>query len=221
MRGIPPIHLIVTFDAVTRRQSFNQAADDLNISYSAVSHRVRELEKLLGTKLFNRTTRVVSLSPEGAYLHQQMKTSLETLAAAFSGFAHERDVIRISALPSFGRFRLVPALTEFHRTHPAISIALLPTTRTVNINQGEADIAIRFARDKPEVFHAELLLEDEWFPVASPRYLHQIGPLDSLQPSLLFARIRARHDFAAWTHGDGLAPLLVRRGIASSVSAGS
>ncbi|CAM3424766.1 LysR family transcriptional regulator [Paracidovorax anthurii] len=165
----------MTFDAVARRQSFSQAADDLSLSYSAVSHRVRELEKLLGTKLFNRTTRVVSLSPEGAYLHQQMKASLEMLEAAFSGFAHERDVIRISALPSFGRFRLVPALTDFHRTHPSISIALQPTTRLVNLNQGEADIAIRFARDKPDAFHAERLLEDEWFPVASPRYLQQIG----------------------------------------------
>ncbi|MCA0440841.1 MAG: LysR family transcriptional regulator [Proteobacteria bacterium] len=175
MRNIPPIHLIVAFDAVARRQSFNQAADDLNISYSAISHRIRELEKLLSTTLFNRTTRVVSLSPEGAYLHQQMRSSLEMLEATFSGFAHERDVVRISTLPSFGRFRLVPALTEFHRTHPSISIALLPTTRTVNISQGEADIAIRFARDPPEAFHSERLLEDEWFPVAAPRYLQQIG----------------------------------------------
>ncbi|WP_175525972.1 LysR substrate-binding domain-containing protein [Paracidovorax konjaci] len=175
MRNIPPIHLIVAFDAVARRQSFNQAADDLNISYSAISHRIRALEKHLGATLFNRTTRVVSLSPEGAYLHQQMKTSLDLLEAAFSGFAHERDVVRITALPSFARFRLVPALTEFHRTHPTISIAILPTTRTVNITQGEADIAIRFSRDTPEAFHCERLLEDEWFPVAAPRYLQQLG----------------------------------------------
>jgi LysR family transcriptional regulator, glycine cleavage system transcriptional activator len=175
MRNIPPIHLIVAFDAVARRQSFNQAADDLSISYSAISHRIRELEKLLSTTLFNRTTRAVSLSPEGAYLHQQMKSPLDMLEAAFGGFAHERDVVRISALPSFARFRLVPTLTEFHRVHPAISIAIHPSTRLVNINQGEADIAIRFARETPEAFHCERLLEDEWFPVAAPRYLQQIG----------------------------------------------
>lgn len=160
---------------MARRQSFNQAADDLNLSYSAISHRIRDLEKLLGTTLFNRTTRIVSLSPEGAYLHQQMRSSLEMLEAVFSGFAQERDVVRISTLPSFGRFRLVPALTEFHRTHPSISIALQPTTRTVNINQGETDIAVRFARQTPTAFHSERLLEDEWFPVAAPRYLQQIG----------------------------------------------
>ncbi|WP_343292067.1 LysR substrate-binding domain-containing protein [Vandammella animalimorsus] len=175
MRNIPPIHLIVAFDAVARRQSFNQAADELNISYSAVSHRIRDLERLLGTKLFNRTTRVVSLSAEGAYLHQQVRSLLENLEAVFSGFTHGRDIVRISTLPSFGRFRLVPALTEFHRTHPSVSIALMPTTRTVNINQGEADIAIRFSRNTPEAFYCERLLEDEWFPVAAPRYLQQLG----------------------------------------------
>lgn len=104
-----------------------------------------------------------------------MQSAVATLDAAFSGLTHERDVVRISALPSFARFRLVPALTEFHRTHPQISIALQPTTQIVNITQGEADIAIRFAREAPEAHYCELLLEDEWFPVAAPRYLQEIG----------------------------------------------
>lgn len=175
MRNIPPIHLIAAFDAVARRQSFNQAADDLSISHSTVSHRIRELEKLLGASLFHRTTRVVSLTAQGAYLHQQMRSSLDVLEAAFSGLRHERDVVRISALPSFARFRLVPAITAFHRTHPSISISVVPTTATANVNQGEADIAIRFARDTPDAFLCERLLDDEWFPVAAPRYLQEIG----------------------------------------------
>lgn len=175
MRNIPPIHLLLAFDAVARWQSFNRAADELSLSYSTISHRIRDLEKLLGVALFHRTTRVVSLSPEGAYLHQQVRLSLEMLGAVFSGFVHERDVVRISVLPSFGRFRLVPALTEFHRKHPSISIALMPSTRPVNIAGGEADIAIRFSKNAPDVFHCERLLEDEWFPVAAPRYLQQIG----------------------------------------------
>lgn len=167
--------MIVAFDAVALWQSFKQAADQLNISNSAISHRIRELEQSLRTTLFHRTTRSVTLSAEGAYLHHQMRSALDTLEAAFSSFAHERDVVRISALPSFARFRLVPALTEFHRTHPQISISIQPTTRTVNLAQGEADIAIRFARETPEAFHCERLLEDEWFPVAAPRYLQQLG----------------------------------------------
>lgn len=175
MRNIPPIHLILAFDAVARLQSFSRAADELHTSYSTISHRIRELEKLLGMTLFNRTTRVVSLSAEGAYLHQQVKSPLDALEGAFNGSARRRDVVRITALPSFARFRLVPALTEFHRTHPSVSIAILPTTQRMNIAHGEADIAIRFSKETPEAFHCERLLEDEWFPVAAPRYLQQIG----------------------------------------------
>lgn len=171
MRKIPPIHLILAFDAVARMRSFNKAADELNISHSSVSHRIRELERLLGNSLFTRTTRSVAMTPEGEYLHQQMKDALETLEEAFSGFTQERSVIRISVLPSFARFRLVPALTDFQRLHPAVSIEVSPTTCKVDVDQGEADIAIRFAKARPQAHHCEPLLEDEWFPVAAPAYL--------------------------------------------------
>lgn len=205
MRKIPPIHLIVAFDTVARLQSFSKAADELNVSYSAVSHRIRELERLLGASLFNRTTRTVALSPEGAYLYQQMKSSLDTLEAAFTGFAHERDVVRLSVLPSFARFRLVPALTQFHRTHPSVSIVIEPTTRRASIDQGEADIAIRFSQDVPEAFHCERLLDDEWFPVAAPSYLQQIG---TRSLSELFHRAdllsHSRQPWAPWLTAAGL-----------------
>lgn len=156
-------------------RSFNKAADELNISHSSISHRIRELERMLGSTLFNRTTRSVALSAEGEYLHEQMKGSLDTLESAFTGFTQKRDVVRISALPSFARFRLVPALTDFHRTHPAISIEISPTTRKVDVGHGDADIAIRFAKSTPTAHYCESLLDDEWFPVAAPQYLQQLG----------------------------------------------
>ncbi|KEH07529.1 hypothetical protein GY14_26780 [Delftia tsuruhatensis] len=148
MRNIPPLHLIAAFDAVARSQSFKQAAEELNLSDSAVSHRIRELEKLLGTPLFHRTTRVVTLSAEGAWLHQQTRAPLQALETTFGSLVLGRDVVRISALPSFARLRLVPSLTAFQRSHPDVSIAIDPTTRTVNLQQGEADIAIRFAHQR-------------------------------------------------------------------------
>lgn len=181
MRNIPPIHLILAFDAVARMHSFNKAADELSISHSSISHRIRELERMLGNTLFNRTTRSVALSAEGEYLHEQMKGSLDTLESAFANFSHKRDVVRISALPSFARFRLVTALTVFHRTHPAVSVEILPTTRKVDINQGDADIAIRFTKSMPIAYHCEHLLDDEWFPVAAPQYLQQLGSRNVLE----------------------------------------
>lgn len=208
MRNIPPLHLLAAFDAVARRQSFRQAAEDLSLSDSAISHRIRELEKLLGATLFHRTTRVVTLSAEGAWLHQQTAAALQSLETAFGSFVQQRDVVRISALPSFARLRLVPALTDFQRRHPAVSIAIDATTRTVNLQQGEADIAIRFAREAPpppQAFHCEHLLDDEWFAVAAPRYLE---PFQGLGLAQLFRRARllshSRQPWEPWLQAAGL-----------------
>jgi DNA-binding transcriptional LysR family regulator len=177
MRKIPPIHLILAFDAVARVRSFNKAADELSISHSTISYRIRELEKSLGVSLFDRTTRSVALTAGGVHLYDQMRGSLDTLEAAFASFTDKRDVVRISALPSFARFRMIPELPEFHRTHPAVSIEISPTTRRVDIDEGEADIAIRYSKSTPLAFHCEPLLDDEWFPVATPQYLAQLGNL--------------------------------------------
>jgi DNA-binding transcriptional LysR family regulator len=72
---------------------------------------------------------------------------------------------------------MIPELPEFHRTHPAVSIEISPTTRRVDIDEGEADIAIRYSKSTPLAFHCEPLLDDEWFPVATPQYLAQLGNL--------------------------------------------
>ncbi|CAB5721923.1 Gcv operon activator [Delftia tsuruhatensis] len=212
MRNIPPVHLLAAFDAVARHQSFNQAAEDLHLSHSAVSHRIRELERLVGATLFHRSTRAVALSPQGTWLHQQIRAPLEALEAAFGRFTHERDVVRISALPSFARLRLVPALTAFHHSHPAVSVAIDPTTRNVQLEQGEADIAIRFAHQAPQAFHCEHLLDDEWFAVAAPRYLE---PFDGLGLAALFGRAsllsHSRQPWDPWLQAAGLRIPATRR----------
>ncbi|CAN7420505.1 LysR family transcriptional regulator [Acidovorax sp. LjRoot129] len=111
MHSIPPLHLIAAFDAVMQWRSFQKAADALSLSASTVSHRVRELEKTLGVPLFTRSTRSVAPTPEGLHLHQQTKAALQALQDTFAGYAHQqRSVVRISALPSFARLRLVPSL---------------------------------------------------------------------------------------------------------------
>lgn len=175
MRSIPPTHLMAAFDAVARLRSFNRAADELSLSHSTISHRIRELEKTVGMSLFIRTTRVVTLTPEGAHLHQQIKGALETLEHAFGAHADKRHVVRVSALPSFARFRLIPALSRLGLNAPAPAIEIHPTTEVVDMNKGDADVAVRFTRHLPHAYYCEKLMDDEWFPVAAPGYLERIG----------------------------------------------
>ncbi|WP_082524841.1 LysR family transcriptional regulator [Pseudorhodoferax sp. Leaf274] len=107
MKSVPPTPLIAAFDAVARLRSFNRAADELCLSHSTISHRIRELEKTVGVSLFARTTRVVTLTAEGAHLHRQIKGALHTLEQAFGPHASKQSTVRVSALPSFARFRLI------------------------------------------------------------------------------------------------------------------
>lgn len=175
MQSIPPTHLIAAFDAVARLRSFSQAADALSLSHSTVSHRIRALEKTLGLVLFTRSTRAVALTPQGAHLHQQIKGALHTLERAFGAQTPQREVVRISALPSFARWRLMPALPRLGAGPLAPAIEINPSTDVVDVDKGDADIAIRFARTRPHAHHCEKLMDDAWFPVAAPRYLAQIG----------------------------------------------
>lgn len=178
MKAIPPVHLIVAFDAVARLCSFNRAAEELHLSHSTVSHRIRELERLLEMPLFTRSTRAVAPTAEGAHLHQQLKEPLRQLQEIFgAGDAGRPSVVRISALPSFARWRLVPALSRLRaqQPSPAWGVEIHPSIATVDVDRGDADIAVRFARTRPAAYHCEKLMDDEWFPVAAPAYLEQLG----------------------------------------------
>lgn len=175
MKSVPPTTLIAAFDAVARLHSFNRAADELSLSNSTVSHRIRELETILGSSLFSRTTRVVKLTTEGTRLHQQIKGALSTLEEVFGNHVQKREVVRITALPSFARFRLIPALARLSSNSPAPTVEIHPSTDLVDVDKGEADIAIRFSRHRPTAHHCEKLMDDEWFPVAAPGYLERLG----------------------------------------------
>lgn len=207
MTSIPPTPLIVAFDAVARLRSFNKAADELHLSHSTVSHRIRALESTLGFMLFSRSTRAVALTADGAHLHQQIKPALHALEQAFGAHAGKRDTVRISVLPSFARFRLVPALASLPSGAGAPAIEISPTTEVVDIDKGDADIAIRFARSQPAAFHCRKLMDDAWFPVAAPAYLQRVaaGSASGIfrQATLL---AHTRQPWQTWFDRAGLAP---------------
>ncbi len=205
MQAIPPMHLIAAFDAVTRLRSFRKAAEELNLSDSSVSHRVRALEKTLGLQLFARSTRAVALTPDGAHLHRQIKAALTTLQNAFGAHATRRQVVRISALPSFIRLRMVPALAQLQSSPRAPQIEINASIDLADVDQGEADIAIRFARTAPAAHHCEKLLDDAWFPVAAPAYLQQLGAgtgQNALRNAMLLTH--TRQPWQPWLEAAGL-----------------
>ena len=194
MKHIPPIPLLLAFDAVARLRSFHKAAEELSLAHSTVSHRIRELERLSGMVLFARTTRTVTPMPAAERLLVSVRQALSTLGEAFGQMDGERTV-RVSVLPSFARFRVVPALADFQRSHTQIAIELNPTSQMVVPRHGEADIALRFARAKPVEPHLDLG-HDEWFPVAAPSYLATLR--QRALPKLFSEAMLLSHSRHAW-----------------------
>jgi LysR family glycine cleavage system transcriptional activator len=123
-----PLRGIAVFEAAARAASFQAAADELNLTPSAVSHQIRLLEAILGIRLFDRVGRGVRLTPEGAEYARSVRQSIRRLRAATSDIKTRGkkggvlDVVRIEAPPSFAHCWLLPRLTDLMARLPGIDI---------------------------------------------------------------------------------------------------
>lgn len=176
---LPPVHALSAFEAAARHGSFAVAAEELCITPSALSHRIRLLEDFVGERLFLRDGRTVSLSEFGRRYLDVVKAALRTL----SDFplphrsAPAQPRIKITVPPTFARCLLVPRLAEFTTTHPDIVIELFLSVPLYDLSLSESDVEVRFGAGKYPDLVTEKLYEEPTFAVASPKYLEKIGGL--------------------------------------------
>jgi DNA-binding transcriptional LysR family regulator len=135
------------FSAVVEGGSFSVAADRLGLSRAATSKQVQELERHLGVRLLNRTTRRVGLTEAGAQFHGECARILaavhEAEAHAQSQQAEPRGMLKVSAPMSFGILHLGPAVADFMAAHPAVQVNLVLNDRFVDLVEEGFDLAIR------------------------------------------------------------------------------
>jgi LysR family glycine cleavage system transcriptional activator len=193
-RDVPPLHVLAAFESAARHQSFSRAAQELHVTDSAISHRIRLLEEQLGQKLFIRKKSGLTLTARGSYFLAAVQSALSTLKTASAALArNERRVVRLSIGPALARNWLVGRLAEFYATHTDIDIEISATKLSGNklavLKSGEADIAIRYGTQEDWTgFEAMKLLEGNLFPVCSPSYrkVHEMRkPKDLLGSTLL------------------------------------
>jgi len=181
VRNLPPLHAIRAFEAAARRLSFNRAAEELHVTPSAVSHQIRALEEQLGTKLFDRLTRRVILTPDGQALLPPIQSALDQIDAAIRHIGTKADdgSLTVQASPNFATEWLVPRLMGFQAEHPDIEVKLM-TTRGhdgLRVDFEQVDLAVWYGNGSwPEV-KCERLLREELVPVCSPELLRSEQPL--------------------------------------------
>ena len=178
---LPPVHALAAFEAAARHASFALAADELCITPSALSHRIRLLEEFVGERLFIREARAVALSEFGRRYLDVVRAAL----AALSDFplpnrgTPAQARVKITVPPTFARFLLVPRLSAFCNRHPDIVVELFLSVPLYDLSLSESDVEVRFGIGKYPNLVTEKLFEEPAFAVASPQYLRQIGGLST------------------------------------------
>ena len=175
---IPPIQCLLTFEALARLRSVTQASEELCVTPSAVSHRVKQLEQIIGTKLFGRAD--FSLTTEGSEYLAHVRDGLATLQKFPSASAAPgKRKLRLAVTPTFSRSILIPRLRQFTDAYPEIDLTLQVSIPLLDVVAEDADLLVRFGAGRYADMEHVLLLKDEVTPLASPAFVREHGPFEN------------------------------------------
>ncbi len=181
MDGLPPLTELRAFDAAARHLSFKQAAAELSVTPTAISHQIRLLEQYCGCALFRRRPRPLSLTDAGMRLFPAVRNGLEAFAVAIATVKQvgDQQPLRTTTTNAFASRWLVPRLPGWGKLHPEAPLEVIGTDSVLDLKAGDSDVAIRYAtgRTAPTEGIAEELLRDRFWPVCS----HQLFAFGTLK----------------------------------------
>jgi DNA-binding transcriptional LysR family regulator len=157
---------------------FSSAARALRMTPSAVSKLVARLERRLGARLINRSTRKLLLTAEGeAFLDRARRVlaDLEEAERAVAVGAVPRGLVRVNCNVPFGLHRLLPLVPRFTATHPDVRLDIVLADRVIDLMDDRADVAIRLGPMRPSQLMARKLGQSRMAVVAAPAYLARRG----------------------------------------------
>lgn len=190
---LPPISALRAFEAAARLRSFTLAAEELGLTQSAISHQVRGLEDHLGFELFQREPRRIATTAKGERLALAVRDGLGVVARAIVDLT-KTDAgphLVVSTLAGFAVKWLFPRLIRFDERHPKIELSIATTGQLADFSAGEADVAIRYGTGRYSGLYVEKILDEDMFPVCSPKLLR--GPKALNKPADL-AHVPLLHD---------------------------
>ena len=174
---LPTLHGLRAFEAAARLGAFNKAADELNVTATAISHHIRSLEESLGTSLFLRNTRRIVLTADGRKLHEACGPAFEALKDAVASIKRQnaRQTITIALGPLLASRWLTPRLNRFWNAFSTIDLQLVHTPLRVDPQAISADIYLVWGEGDWPGLDSVPFLVTHGVPVASPDYLDAQG----------------------------------------------
>jgi LysR family glycine cleavage system transcriptional activator len=171
-RPLPPLTSLRSFEAAARHLSFTNAAKELFVTQTAISHQVKVLEAHLGAQLFRRSPRRIALTSLGSLWAAELREVFARLHEAnrrLSPSGHlARKVVSVSVIPSFGARWLVPRLGQFLGRHPGCDVRIASTEQLVDFDLEPVDVGIRYGSGRYPGLVVEKLVDDAYVVVCAP-----------------------------------------------------
>lgn len=194
---------IVIFAEVANCGSFSQAAKNLGLTPSAISMSIQKLESILGTRLLNRTTRQLQLTPEGAAFLEPAQQGLNKIDEAIDLFDKNRTVLggalAVSMVTAFGRSVILPILSEFIAENPDIQLDLRFNDQMPDLIKEHLDVGMRYGEPNQISYTGRFLCSPALVLVASPDYLAKKGipsvPRDLYDHDVINVRMSDGHQW--------------------------
>jgi LysR family glycine cleavage system transcriptional activator len=222
-RALPPLDLLVGFEAAARHLSFTRAAAELFLTQSAVSRQILTLEEFLGLELFERRHKALALTEAGQAYFRTVGPILHQLRESTRRLRESRTghLLTVTTTISFASMWLVPRLALFRKEHPNVDVRVAASTDVVDIDREGIDLAIRDSRLDAVPPGSVVLMGDHVAPVCSPGLLKEskaakrgLGKPEDLRHHVLLHMHdpQGRFPFISWaswleTHGaPGLTP---------------
>lgn len=207
MDGFSDLHF---FSLLIKHGSLAATAQQIGVTPPAVSKRLAAIERRLGVRLLQRTTRRISLTPEGETYVAEGARVLEELEAlernVAGGRALPMGLVRVCSTLGFGRRHIAPALSKFAGKFPDVEVQLHLTDRPVNLVEQGFDLQLRFGEPPDARVTARLLAHNRRVLCASPTYLRRAGepasPRELAQHACLFIR-ESDETFGTWHLSSG------------------
>ncbi|OOG53607.1 LysR substrate-binding domain-containing protein [Rhodanobacter sp. C03] len=177
--GKLPLGLLQQFVLVARLGNLSRAATQANLTVSALSHQMRQLEERLERRLFERGPRGVTLTVEGCSLLEAVGEHFDGIEHALSRYHQRRhDALTLSASPGIMSSWLVPRLPRLVAVHPDLELSLQSTSALVNFEREPVDVGLRYGHGNWPGLHSERLFGEWIAPVAAPALVARMEGVD-------------------------------------------
>lgn len=202
---MPPFPALRAFHAAARHGRFRDAAAELGVTESAISHQIRRLEDFLHVQLFDRNGPRIALTAQGQRYFQEIDPAMMRIREATRALIGpaERDRVALTLPPSLAILWLVPNLGAFEQACPGIDLQLVTTARLCDLRREQIDLAVRYGRGAWPDVEAEFLMVETAMPVCKAGYAEgDIGT--ALKSRRLIINGYFPDEWIEWARGHGV-----------------